>query len=170
MSEWAAAMALAQLRKLPDIRAAMRRAKARLKEAFAGEAGVAMRRIICADGDNGSFLILTLDSETQTIALAQTMREEGVVDAFGAGIVPAMRDWGLHWCSNIPGDGHRRHPLCVRQSEETDPCVAFDRKSARHCPCKRGARPCCSRASPSTMRRRSLSFSFRSRYSSRSRV
>lgn len=102
MSELAGALALGQLRKLPKIVSAMRTAKWRLREALADIPGLGLRTIVCPQGDTGPFLIAVLRDEDTARRFADALHAEGISGPQGKRLCVPMRDWGLHWYSNIP--------------------------------------------------------------------
>ena len=102
MSELAGALALAQLRKLPRIATAMRTAKWRIREALSDIPGLGLRAIPCPAGDTGPFLITVLRDEETARRFAAAVHCEGIAGPGGRSLCVSMRDWGLHWYSNIP--------------------------------------------------------------------
>lgn len=108
MSELAGAMALAQMRKLPLITGAMRSAKWRIRNALSDIPGIGFRTILDPDGDSGPFLISTFDSEAICKRFIEAVRAEGIVGQPGSLTCISMREWGLHWYSNIPSLVNRR--------------------------------------------------------------
>lgn len=108
MSELAGAMALAQLRKLPRITSAMREAKWTIRKALEGTPGLTFRDIPDPAGDSGPFLIMMLPDEARAARFVQALRAEGINGPQGSLTCVSMRDWGLHWYSNIPSLVHRR--------------------------------------------------------------
>jgi dTDP-4-amino-4,6-dideoxygalactose transaminase len=108
MSEMAGALALAQLRKLPDIVSAMHGAKWRIRQALEDIPGLRFRIIPDPAGDTGMVLICTLPNEAVCRRFVDAVRAEGISGPAGSLAVVAMREWGLHWYSNIPSLVHRR--------------------------------------------------------------
>ena len=108
MSELAGALALAQLRKLPDIISAMHGAKWRIRHALEDIPGLKFRDIPDPAGDSGLVLICTLPNEAICRRFVDAVRAEGIAGPSGSLAVVAMREWGLHWYSNIPSLAHRR--------------------------------------------------------------
>ena len=108
MSDLTGALALAQLRRLPDIVAAMRDAKWRIRGALDGIPGLEFREIIDPAGDSGLVLICTLPTEEICGRFIDAIRAEGIAGPSGSLAVVSMRDWGLHWYSNIPSLVHKR--------------------------------------------------------------
>ncbi len=102
MSELAGAMSLAQMRKLPAITGAMRRAKWRIREALADIPGLTFRTVPDAGGDTGPFLIMLLKNEALADHFVKALRAEGLVGPVGSLACVSTREWGLHWYSNIP--------------------------------------------------------------------
>lgn len=102
MSELAGALALAQLRKLPRIADAMRAAKWRIREGLSDIPGLGLRTIPCPAGDTGPFLITLLRDEETARRFAAAVHSEGIAGPGGRPLCVSMRDWGLHWYSNIP--------------------------------------------------------------------
>lgn len=108
MSELAGALALAQLRKLPDIVSAMHGAKWRIREALQDIPGLSFRDIVDPAGDSGLVMICTLPDEAICRRFVDAVRAEGIAGPSGSLAVVTMREWGLHWYSNIPSLVERR--------------------------------------------------------------
>lgn len=108
MSELAGAMALAQLRKLPQIVGAMRTSKWQIRNAIQGIAGLQFRQVIDPEGDTGPFLLIALPSETLAKRFVDALRAEGISGQKGSLACLTMREWGLHWYSNVPSLVERR--------------------------------------------------------------
>jgi 8-amino-3,8-dideoxy-alpha-D-manno-octulosonate transaminase len=108
MSELTGALALAQLRKLPDVVSSMRNAKWRIRSALRDIAGLGFREIVDPSGDSGLVLICTLPNEQTCRRFVDAIRAEGVAGPSGSLAVVSMREWGLHWYSNIPSLTHKR--------------------------------------------------------------
>jgi dTDP-4-amino-4,6-dideoxygalactose transaminase len=102
MSELAGALALAQLRKLPDIVAWMRGAKWRIRRALDDIPSLAFRKIVDPSGDSGLNLICILPDGQLCQRFVDAVRAEGIAGPFGREVLLTMREWDLHWCSNIP--------------------------------------------------------------------
>ena len=102
MSELAGALALAQMRKLPRIATAMRTAKWRIRDALSDIPGLGFRHIPCPEGDTGPFLLTVLRNEDIARRFAAAVHAEGIAGPNGRPLCVSMRDWGLHWYSNIP--------------------------------------------------------------------
>lgn len=109
MSELAGALALAQLRKLPDIVASMRDAKWRIRTALSDIDGLTFREIVDPAGDSGLVLIFTLPDADLCAAFVDAVRAEGIAGPSGSLAVVMMREWGLHWhfntrasCTGVP--------------------------------------------------------------------
>lgn len=108
MSELAGAMALAQLRKLSRITTAMREAKWQIRTALQSTPGLTFRRVPDPSGDSGPFLLMILPDEARATRFVQALRAEGIRGPEGSLTCITMREWGLHWYSNIPSLVHRR--------------------------------------------------------------
>lgn len=108
MSELAGAMVLAQLRKLPRITAAMRSAKWRIREALEGTPGLRFRHVVDPQGDSGPFLLMALPDEALAARFVAALRAEGIVGPAGSLACLTMREWGMHWYSNIPSLVNKR--------------------------------------------------------------
>lgn len=78
MSEITGAVALEQVRKLPEMLARMRRTKALLKEGLAGIPGFTFRRINDAQGDAGNALILLLEDADRVQPFLKAIQGEGI--------------------------------------------------------------------------------------------
>jgi len=102
MSELAGAMALAQMRKLPAITGAMRSSKWRIREALADIGGLRFRTVPDPSGDTGPFLLMILPDATAADGFVAAVRAEGIAGPAGSLACLTMREWGLHWYSNIP--------------------------------------------------------------------
>jgi dTDP-4-amino-4,6-dideoxygalactose transaminase len=108
MSELAGAMALAQLRKLPDIVTWMRNAKWRIRRALDDIPGLGFREIVDPSGDSGLNLICILPNGQLCQRFVDAVRAEGIAGPLGSDALLTMREWDLHWCTNIPGLLHKR--------------------------------------------------------------
>ncbi|WP_244622766.1 DegT/DnrJ/EryC1/StrS family aminotransferase [Microvirga brassicacearum] len=108
MSELAGAMALAQMRKLPQITGAMRGSKWRIREAIKNLPGLSFRRVPDPAGDTGPFLLMLLSDGSIARRFVDALRAEGISGPPGSLTCLTMREWGLHWYSNIPSLVHRR--------------------------------------------------------------
>ncbi|MGE4341275.1 MAG: DegT/DnrJ/EryC1/StrS family aminotransferase [Pigmentiphaga sp.] len=108
MSELAGAMALAQMRKLPAITGAMRQAQWRIRRALADVPALKFREVPDPEGDSGSALLMILPNEDTSRFFAAALRAEGIAGPQGSLVCISMREWGLHWYSNIPSLVHKR--------------------------------------------------------------
>ena len=96
MSEIAAAMLVAQERKLDQITGAMRPMNRALYEGLSGIAGVRPRTVLDPDGDSGPFVLLVWPDAETCRRMVTATREAGVRPGpDGANNIP-MTDWGLH--------------------------------------------------------------------------
>lgn len=96
MDELRAAVLRVQLRKLPQVTAAMRRSKYRIRRALEALPGVQFRRIPDPAGDTGAFLITIYPDARLAREVNRALRAEGLV-AQPQGINNiVMTDWGLH--------------------------------------------------------------------------
>jgi len=111
MSEIAGAIGRVQLKKLPRIVAAMRKAKAAIKRGTGDIAGLEFRRLNDEQGDTGAFLILLLPSATVARKFAAALNADNIY----AGLSPTVRvaDFGMHVYSNI-------HSLVGKRSNSPD--------------------------------------------------
>jgi len=111
MSEIAGAIARVQLKKLPKIIAAMRRAKAEIKRGIADLDGIKFRTLNDAKGDTAAFLILILSSARKAKKMAECMNANKIY----SGLSPTMRvsDFGMHVYYNI-------HSLVGKHSNSPD--------------------------------------------------
>jgi 8-amino-3,8-dideoxy-alpha-D-manno-octulosonate transaminase len=89
LDELRGAVLRVQLRKLPNITAAMRRSKYRIMDSLRGFQGVSFRRVPDPQGDTGAFLILTFEDGRKAGAVVRSLRESGLAP------IP-MTEWGLH--------------------------------------------------------------------------
>lgn len=108
MSELAGAMALGQLHKLPQIVGWMRDAKWRIRHALDDIPGLGFREIIDPSGDSGLNLICVLPDGQLCQRFVDAVRAEGITGPSKSEVLLTMREWGLHWCSNIPSLVGRR--------------------------------------------------------------
>ncbi len=108
MSELTGAMCLAQMRKLPQITGNMRSSKWRIRNALADIPGLGFRNVPDPSGDTGPFLLMTLKDEATARRFVDALRAEGIAGPAGSLACLAMREWGMHWYSNIPSLVHKR--------------------------------------------------------------
>ncbi|MBA4788157.1 MAG: DegT/DnrJ/EryC1/StrS family aminotransferase [Rhizobiales bacterium] len=108
MSELSGAMVLAQMRKLPRITGAMAGAKWRVRRALEGIEGLGFRVIPDPNGDTGPFMITTYRDEATCKRFVEALRAEGITGQPGSLTCISMREWGLHWYSNIPSLVNKR--------------------------------------------------------------
>ncbi len=111
MSEIAGAIARVQLKKLPKIVAAMRRAKAEIKKGISGVEGIGFRRVNDEKGDTAAFLILILPDGARAKKFSESMNANKIY----AGLSPTVRvaDFGMHVYYNI-------HSLAGKHSNSAD--------------------------------------------------
>ncbi|UHL65489.1 DegT/DnrJ/EryC1/StrS family aminotransferase [Paralcaligenes sp. KSB-10] len=108
MSELTGAMVLAQMRKLPKITHAMRSAKWKIRNALKDIPGLGWRHIPDPAGDTGPALLMTLPDEATARRFIDALKAEGIAGPEGSLACITMREWGMHWYSNIPSLVHRR--------------------------------------------------------------
>jgi len=108
MSELSGAMALAQLRKLDDITAAMRNAKWKIRKELSDIKGLTFRRIMDPQGDSGPFLIFSFDNAFLCKKFTEALKAEGLKGPEESLACLAMEDWGLHWHFNNPSLVNKR--------------------------------------------------------------
>ena len=108
MSELTGAMCLAQMRKLPQITGNMRASKWRIRDAISDIPGLGFRTVPDPSGDTGPFLLMTLKDEATARRFVDALRAEGIAGPAGSLACLAMREWGMHWYSNIPSLVHKR--------------------------------------------------------------
>lgn len=111
MSEIAGAIARVQLRKLPKVVAAMRRAKTQIKAGIADISGIKFKRLNDEKGDTAAFLILILPDASKARRFAEVLNANKIF----AGLSPTMRvaDFGMHVYYNI-------HSLVGKHSNSSD--------------------------------------------------
>ena len=111
LSEIAGAVGRAQLRKLPRIVKAMRRAKSAIVQGIRDIDGLTLRRLNDPAGDTGAFLIFSVPSARAAKRFAGMLNDENIY----AGLSPTMRvaDFGMHVYSNI-------HSLVGKHSNSPD--------------------------------------------------
>lgn len=108
MPELTAAMALAQLEKLPRITQAMRQAKWRIRDAMKDQQGLVFRHIPDPAGDSGPFLLMLLPDEKSARYWVDALKAEGVRGPAGSLACITLREWGMHWHFNIPSLVNKR--------------------------------------------------------------
>lgn len=108
MSELTGAMCLAQMRKLPQITGNMRASKWRIRNALSDIPGLGFRTVPDPSGDTGPFMLMTLKDEATARRFVDALRAEGIAGPAGSLACLAMREWGMHWYSNIPSLVHKR--------------------------------------------------------------
>ena len=96
LDEMRGAVLRVQLRKLPQIVAAMHRSKYRIREALGKFPGVQLRKIIDPAGDTGCFLITTYADRETAQRVNRALRAEGIVTSPQGVSNVVMTDWGLH--------------------------------------------------------------------------
>ncbi|MBN1417776.1 MAG: DegT/DnrJ/EryC1/StrS family aminotransferase [Planctomycetes bacterium] len=101
MGELAAAVARAQLPKLPAIVRSMRESKARIRRAIEDRKDISWRGLATREGDTGSFLLPALPDEVEAQRLANELAVRGIVASW-------LRMYGLHIYSNIRALVERR--------------------------------------------------------------
>lgn len=107
MDELRASILRVQLKKLPQIIAAMRGSKYRIRQALEQFPQLELRQIVDSQGDTGCFLISTLETPKFAIEVNHALRAEGIV-TYPQGINNiVMNDWGLHIYFNIPSLVHK---------------------------------------------------------------
>ncbi len=100
IDELRAAVLRVQLRKLPQIIAAMRGSKYRIRAAFEEFPRVHPRRILDPAGDTGCFLITTFPDRRSAVEVNAALRSEGIVTLAQGQSNILMTQWGLHLYSN----------------------------------------------------------------------
>ena len=111
MNEVAGAIGRVQLRKLPRIVRAMRRAKQAVKRGIGDLEGLTFRRLNDEAGDTGAFLIFSLPSAAVARKFAGALNGENIY----AGLSPTVRvaDFGMHVYYNV-------HSLVEKHSNSAD--------------------------------------------------
>jgi len=119
-----AAIACAQLKKLDEITAAMRRGKYALRDKLQAVPGLAFRRVPDPEGDTGPFLILIWKDRPTCLAIVERTRAAGVLTgSLGVNNIP-MTEWGLHIYYNNASLVGKRSLNAVGRPW-TDPLNAF---------------------------------------------
>lgn len=108
MPELTAAMALAQLEKLPAITQAMRQAKWAIRQAMEGTPGLTFRHVSDPAGDSGPFLLMLLPDGDIARRWVDALKAEGIHGPEGSLACITLQDWGMHWHFNIPSLVHKR--------------------------------------------------------------
>jgi len=108
MSELSGAMALAQLRKLDRITAAMRGAKWKIRDRLAALPGVTLRHIPDPKGDSGPFILMLFPDSATADKVIAAVQAEGVRGPEGSMSCVTLKQWGLHWYFNVPSLVHKR--------------------------------------------------------------
>jgi dTDP-4-amino-4,6-dideoxygalactose transaminase len=122
--EFLAAVVYAQFPKLDRITSEMRRKKYALREKLSKIKGLAFRRIIDPDGDNGAFLIMNWKDRDTCLRVVEKTRQAGILTgSWGLNNVP-MTGWGLHIYYNNPSLVLKRS-LSAAGRPWTDPLNAF---------------------------------------------
>jgi 8-amino-3,8-dideoxy-alpha-D-manno-octulosonate transaminase len=111
LNEVAGAIGRVQLKKLPRVVAAMRRAKSQIKRGVAGIRGLSFRRLTDPRGDTAAFLVMMLPDAERAVKFAQALNAENIF----TGMSSTMRvaDCGMHVYSNI-------HSLVEKHSNSPD--------------------------------------------------
>lgn len=111
LNEIAGAIGRVQLKKLPCIVTAMRRAKTAIKAGLKGIPEMSFRRLNDPRGDTGAFLVMILPSAPQARQFTKTLTANNII----AGSSPTIRvaDFGMHVYSNI-------HSLVEKHSNSPD--------------------------------------------------
>ncbi len=111
LNEMAGAIGRVQLKKLPHVVAAMRKAKTQIKKGITGIRGLSFRRLNDVKGDTAAFLIILLPDAERAGKFAQALNANNIY----AGMSPTMRvaDFGMHVYSNI-------HSLVGKHSNSPD--------------------------------------------------
>lgn len=107
MNELTAALARAQLRKLPKICAAMRERKHRLRQMLSDIPGLTFRRLDDPAGDAGNFLLTIFPRASDAKFFVNALRAEGIIPAPGGMSNIRMTNWGMHVYYNIPALVHK---------------------------------------------------------------
>ncbi len=108
MAELSGALALAQLRKLPQITSAMRKAKWAIRKGLAKTPGLTFREVPDPAGDSGAFLLLLLENAPRAKYFTDALRAEGVCGPPGSVPCVSLSERSLHWYCNIPSLVHKR--------------------------------------------------------------
>jgi len=108
MPELTAAMALAQLEKLPQITDAMRTAKWKIRQAMQDIAAISFREIADPAGDSGPFLLMLLNDGATARRWVDALQAEGIQGPPGSLACIALSQWGMHWHFNIPSLVNKR--------------------------------------------------------------
>lgn len=108
MAELTGAMALAQSRKLGAITSAMRHAQWTIRRALADTPGLTFRHVPEPTGDAGPFLLMLMADESRAARFVAALNAEGIRGPVGSLTCVTLKDWGLHWYSNIPSLVYKR--------------------------------------------------------------
>ena len=138
MAELPGALALAQLRKLPEITGAMRKAKWTIRKALSKTPGLTFREIVDPKGDTGPFLLMLLPDPDHARRFIDALRAEGISGPPGSLACLTLSEWGMHWYSNIPSLVHKRS-----NSRDGFPWTHPDNAFAKDYSYKKGALPVC---------------------------
>ncbi|MBU4200362.1 MAG: DegT/DnrJ/EryC1/StrS family aminotransferase [Verrucomicrobia bacterium] len=111
LNEIAGAIGRVQLKKLPLVVAAMRKAKAQIKKGVADIQGLTFRRLNDTRGDTAAFLIMMLPDAGRAGKFAKALNADNIF----AGMSPTLRvaDFGMHVYFNI-------HSLVEKHSNSPD--------------------------------------------------
>jgi len=94
MTEMEGAVALVQLRKMPDIISAKRRVKNLIKKGIETRPGLAFRRLTDPEGDSAMWLVLYLPDADTTRKAGEALKAEGV--PAGGLYDSSVRDWHVY--------------------------------------------------------------------------
>lgn len=93
MDELRAAVLRVQLQKLPAITGAMKRSKARIREALKSYPEVTLRKLQDPEGDTGAFLLAIFSDPTIADDVTKAMQAEGISSCH---LISDPYHWGLH--------------------------------------------------------------------------
>jgi 8-amino-3,8-dideoxy-alpha-D-manno-octulosonate transaminase len=114
ISDLAAAMARAQLKKLPDIIQRMRSFKHELTEILTHYQGVRIRENPDPSGESGGFLKMTFETREKSYAFKEQLIKNGIKVAHSGFYPIHMEEWGLHIYYNLPALVHKQPSMGSR--------------------------------------------------------
>jgi dTDP-4-amino-4,6-dideoxygalactose transaminase len=106
--ELTAAVAVAQMRKLPDVVAKLRATQQEIVQALGAVDGLRLRDVPDPSGDCGVSVIMTLASPAACERFVAALRAEGIRGNEGSSAFLRANELRLHWYYNCDGLGRRR--------------------------------------------------------------
>jgi 8-amino-3,8-dideoxy-alpha-D-manno-octulosonate transaminase len=114
ISDLAAAMARAQLKKLPLIINNMRSFKHEITEMLSEYKGLRIRENKDPEGESGGFLKMTFETREESYEFKEHLINNGIKVAHSGFYPIHMEEWGLHIYYNLPALVHKRPSMGIR--------------------------------------------------------